>query len=64
MDENLNVSPHGSNTMLAADADYWLTAPKKEVKKFIEKNTDIKEYKQKKKQLLCKIQKMVKRSEQ
>ena len=59
MDKNLNVRPHESNT---ADADYWLTAPKKEVKKFIEENTQ--QYEIKKKEILCKIQNKAKHLEQ
>ena len=38
-------------------ADYWLTAPPGEVKKYLSDNLDVKEYELKKQKLLCEIQK-------
>ena len=63
-DELKNENANGTKPVLAADADYWLTAPKEEVKKFIEENTDIEEYEIKKKEILCKIQNKAKHLEQ
>lgn len=59
-DKLKNVSPTIGNTVLAADADYWLTASTEEVKKYLLENTDMKEYEFKKQQLLCKIQEKLK----
>jgi plasmid replication initiation protein len=42
--------------VLAADVDYWITATPEEVRKFLRENTNIKDYEQKKKQLLCEIE--------
>lgn len=64
-DKSINVdagttTQSDANNVLAADADYWITASKEEVRKYLKENTNIEEYEQKKKQILCKIQKKVK----
>ena len=41
-------------------ADYWITAPPEEVKKYLSENLDMKKYEHKKQKLLCEIQKKLK----
>ena len=56
-DSKNHDTPTDANNVLAADADYWITATPEEVRKFLRENTNIKDYEQKKKQLLCEIEK-------
>jgi len=53
-------TPPIANVLLAADADYWITAPPEEVKKYLSDNLNMKEYELKKQKLLCEIQKKLK----